>query len=87
MVITESDIAEASHPEVEAAIRVTISEYNERGRVFPHGQLRFVLIRRTDAEDLRTYRCVIWKYSCSFLPFHIHSFPNANFFPIWRLCS
>uniref|UniRef100_A0A158Q6Q2 DEP domain-containing protein n=1 Tax=Elaeophora elaphi TaxID=1147741 RepID=A0A158Q6Q2_9BILA len=40
LVITESDIAEASHPEVEAAIRVTISEYNERGRVFPHGQLR-----------------------------------------------
>ncbi|VIO96526.1 Uncharacterized protein BM_BM6436 [Brugia malayi] len=40
LVITESDIAKASHPEVEAAIRVTISEYNERGRVFPHGQLR-----------------------------------------------
>ncbi|VDK88842.1 unnamed protein product [Litomosoides sigmodontis] len=40
LVITESDIAEASHPEVEAAIRITINEYNERGRVFPHGQLR-----------------------------------------------
>ncbi|VDK81752.1 unnamed protein product, partial [Onchocerca ochengi] len=40
LVITKSDIAEASHPEVEAAIRLTISEYNERGRVFPHGQLR-----------------------------------------------
>ncbi|MCP9260012.1 hypothetical protein DINM_003400 [Dirofilaria immitis] len=40
LVITKSDIVEASHSEIEAAIRLTISEYNERGRVFPHGQLR-----------------------------------------------
>ncbi|VDO38128.1 unnamed protein product [Onchocerca flexuosa] len=52
LVITESDIAEASHPEVEAAIRLTISEYNERGRVFPHGQLRFAVIRRRDTQIL-----------------------------------
>uniref|UniRef100_A0A1I7VVP8 General transcription factor 3C polypeptide 1 n=1 Tax=Loa loa TaxID=7209 RepID=A0A1I7VVP8_LOALO len=49
LVITESDITEASHPEVEAAIRVTISEYNERGRVFPHGQLR--LCRKNPGKD------------------------------------
>uniref|UniRef100_A0A183DC62 DYW_deaminase domain-containing protein n=1 Tax=Gongylonema pulchrum TaxID=637853 RepID=A0A183DC62_9BILA len=42
LVVTESDIADASHPDIEAAIRATINEYNEKGRVFPHGQLRFV---------------------------------------------
>ncbi|CAG9532989.1 unnamed protein product [Cercopithifilaria johnstoni] len=51
LVITESDIAEASHPEVEAAIRVAISEYNERGRVFPHGQLRLGRKKSEKSDD------------------------------------
>ncbi|VDN05694.1 unnamed protein product [Thelazia callipaeda] len=39
-VVTEKEITEASHPEVETAIRAVIDEYNEKGRVFPHGQLK-----------------------------------------------
>ncbi|KAL3998247.1 hypothetical protein ACH3XW_14275 [Acanthocheilonema viteae] len=51
LVITESDIAEASHPEIEAAIRVMIGEYNERGRVFPHGQLRLSRKKPEKSDD------------------------------------
>ncbi|MFH4976341.1 hypothetical protein AB6A40_003050 [Gnathostoma spinigerum] len=51
-IICHREINSSSDECVETAIRMTIDEFHEAGRVFPHGQLRF---SRKKAEELADY--------------------------------
>uniref|UniRef100_A0A158R5M0 CID domain-containing protein n=1 Tax=Syphacia muris TaxID=451379 RepID=A0A158R5M0_9BILA len=44
--VCEWDVDSASHPEVIRAIRIVIDEFHENGRVFPHGQLKYVYVKK-----------------------------------------
>ncbi|KJH46261.1 hypothetical protein DICVIV_07697 [Dictyocaulus viviparus] len=47
-IVCHREIQSAEDPEVLEAVRTTIDEYHQEGRVFPHGQLRFSMKRRTE---------------------------------------
>lgn len=43
-ILCHPDIRSADDPEVLRAVQTTVDEYHKEGRVFPHGQLRFVWV-------------------------------------------